>query len=261
MVGHKGKDDDRPGVPFTRIQPRVVRNHDRGFPRPHQPSPSTSGYGADHSLVPAPARAFDGSPNGSPGGTTANGVASSPEPRVPPEIEPDFDTLSTDTADSLREQVRRVHQQLDEVQKEVLKSRGEVGESSKGGSPFTPEIQAKSLSATFRLPALEPYDGSGDPTEHIAAFRAQMTLYDTSDALMYRAFLTTLRGLAGIWYSCLKPASIPSFDLLEKEFELNFFDECTPKTDHCLPLGDGRRERRTPLPVRGAVHIASTGNS
>ncbi|RRT31976.1 hypothetical protein B296_00049407, partial [Ensete ventricosum] len=166
------EDDDRPGVPFTRIQPRTIRNHGRGFPRPHQPSPSTSGYGADHSFIPAPAHAFDGSPNGSHGGTPTNGVASSPEPRVPPEVEPpqpqvaearaasptptparsqsrsynpiqtepDFDTLSTDTADSLREQVRRVHQRLDEVQKEVLKSRGEVGENSKGGSPFTPEI-------------------------------------------------------------------------------------------------------------------------
>ncbi|RWW35442.1 hypothetical protein BHE74_00059619 [Ensete ventricosum] len=95
MVGHKGshgsrvdpqpflEDDDRPGVPFTRIQPYVVRNHGRGFPRPHQPSPSTSGYGADHSPVPAPARAFDGSPNGSRDGTPTNGVASNAEPRVP----------------------------------------------------------------------------------------------------------------------------------------------------------------------------------
>ncbi|RRT31967.1 hypothetical protein B296_00048845 [Ensete ventricosum] len=113
-------------------------------------------------------------------------------------LAPDFDTLSTDTTDSLKGQVRRVHQRLDEVQKEILKSRGEVGESSKGGSPFTPEIQAKSLSATFRLPALEPYDGSGDPAEHIAAFGAQMALYDTSDVLMCRAFPTTLRGPARI---------------------------------------------------------------
>ncbi|RWW42505.1 hypothetical protein BHE74_00051941 [Ensete ventricosum] len=138
------------------------------------------------------------------------------------QIRPDFDTLSSDTADSLREQVRRVHLRLDEVQKEVLKSRGEVGESSKGGSPFTPEIQAKPLPATFRLPTLEPYDGSGNPTEHITAFHAQMALYDTSDALMCRAFLTTLRALARIWYSRLKPASISSFDLLAKEVELNF---------------------------------------
>ncbi|RWV77093.1 hypothetical protein GW17_00062130, partial [Ensete ventricosum] len=131
----------------------------------------------------------------------------------PVPTEPDFDTLSTDTTDSLREQVRQVHQQLDEVQKEVLKSRGEVGESSKGGSPFTLEMQAKPLSATFRLPALEPYDGSGDPTEHIAAFRAQMALYDTSDALMYRAFPTTLRGSARTWFfwSLIErpPATLP----------------------------------------------------
>ncbi|RWV78729.1 hypothetical protein GW17_00060252 [Ensete ventricosum] len=137
-------------------------------------------------------------------------------------IEPDFDTLSTDTADSLREQVRRVHQRLVEVQKEVLKSREEVGESSKGSSSFTPEIQAKPLPATFRLPALEPYDGNGDPAEHIATFRTQIALYDTLEALMCRAFPTTLRGSARIWYSRLKPASIPSFDLLAREFELNF---------------------------------------
>ncbi|RRT31823.1 hypothetical protein B296_00045815 [Ensete ventricosum] len=155
----------------------------------------------------------------------------------PIQTEPDFDTLSTDTADSLREQVRRVHQRLNEVQKEVLKSRGEVRKNSKGGSPFTPEIQAKLLPATFRFLALEPYDGSGDLTEHIAAFRSQMALYDTSDALMCRAFPTTLRGPARIWYSRLKPTSIPSFDLLEKEFELSFLASARPKSTTASLLG------------------------
>ncbi|RWV78338.1 hypothetical protein GW17_00060709, partial [Ensete ventricosum] len=68
----------------------------------------------------------------------------------PVPIELDLDTLSIDTANSLREQVRRAHQRLDEV----LKSREEVRESSKGGSPFTLEIQSKPLPATFRLPAI-----------------------------------------------------------------------------------------------------------
>ncbi|RWV82812.1 hypothetical protein GW17_00055653 [Ensete ventricosum] len=118
----------------------------------------------------------------------------------PAPIELDLDTLSTDCTDSLREQVSRVHQRLDEVQKEVLRSKEETGESSKRGSPFTPEIQSKPLPATFRLPALEPYDGSGDPMEHVATFRSQMALYDTSEALMCRAFPTTLRGSAIIWF-------------------------------------------------------------
>ncbi|RWW35385.1 hypothetical protein BHE74_00059687, partial [Ensete ventricosum] len=155
----------------------------------------------------------------------------------PAPTELDLDTLSTDTTDSLREQVRRVHQRVDEVQKEVLKSREEVGESSKSGSPFTPDIQSKPLLATFRLPALEPYDGNDDPMEHIATFRAQIALYDTSEALMCHAFPTTLRGSARTWYSRLKHASIPSFDLLAKEFELNFLVSARPRPTTASLLG------------------------
>ncbi|RZS20059.1 hypothetical protein BHM03_00052535 [Ensete ventricosum] len=155
----------------------------------------------------------------------------------PVQTGPDLDTLSSDTVDSLREQVHQVHQWLDEVQKEVLKSRGEIGESSKGGSSFTLEIQGKPLPATLRLPTLEPYDGSDDPTEHIVAFRAQMALYDKFDALMCRAFSTTLRGPARTWYSCLKPASISLFDLLAKEFELNFLASARPKPTTASLLG------------------------
>ncbi|RWW37012.1 hypothetical protein BHE74_00057925 [Ensete ventricosum] len=85
--------------------------------------------------------------------------------------------------------------------KEVLNSKGEIGESSKGGSPFTPEIQGKPIPASFRLPTLELYDGGGDPTEHIVAFHTQMALYDTFDALICRAFPTTLRRSAS---TCIK---------------------------------------------------------
>ncbi|RWW55948.1 hypothetical protein BHE74_00037371 [Ensete ventricosum] len=155
----------------------------------------------------------------------------------PTPTELDLDTLSTHSTDSLRAQVRRVHQRLDEVQKEVLISREEIGESSKGSSPFTPEIQSKPLPTTFRLPALEPYNGSGDPMEHIATFRSQMTLYDTSEALMCRAFPTTLRGSARTWYARLKPASIPSFDMLAREFELNFLASACPRPTTASLLG------------------------
>ncbi|RRT49615.1 hypothetical protein B296_00005728 [Ensete ventricosum] len=155
----------------------------------------------------------------------------------PVQNSPDFDTLSFESANSLREQVRQVHQRLDEVQKEVLKSKGEIRESLKGGSPFTPEIQGKPLPASLRLSTLELYDGSGDPIEHIVAFHTQMALYDTSNPLMYRAFPTTLRGPARTWYSHLKPASISSFDLMAKEFELNFLASARPKPTTASLLG------------------------
>ncbi|RWW89867.1 hypothetical protein BHE74_00001036, partial [Ensete ventricosum] len=123
------------------------------------------------------------------------------------------------------------------VPKEVLRSKDETGESSKGGFLFTPEIQSKPLPATFRLPALEPYDGRGDPMEHVATFRSQMALYDTSEALMCRAFPTTLRGSARTWYARLKPASIPSFDVLAREFESNFLASARPRPTTASLLG------------------------
>ncbi|RZS14400.1 hypothetical protein BHM03_00046072 [Ensete ventricosum] len=181
----------------------------------------------------------------------------------PAQASPNLDTLSSDSTDSLREQVRQVHQRLDEVQKEVLKSKGEFGESLKGGSPFTPEIQDEPLPANFRLPSLELYDGSYDPTEHVAIFCAQMALYDTSDVLMCRAIPTTLRGLARTWYYQLKPTSISSFDLLAKEFELNFLASARPKPTvaSLLELAQGNKESlaqfvgRFASQVRGVLDV------
>ncbi|RWW49884.1 hypothetical protein BHE74_00043892 [Ensete ventricosum] len=73
------EDDDRPGVPLTRIKPHTTQGHDRGFPRPHQLGPSTSEDGADHNLIHTPTGAFDGSSTSTP----ANGVTDGPKPGNP----------------------------------------------------------------------------------------------------------------------------------------------------------------------------------
>ncbi|RRT40262.1 hypothetical protein B296_00057784 [Ensete ventricosum] len=100
--------------------------------------------------------------------------------RLPPEP----NVVSSDSTNSVREQLRQVNQRIDEDQRDFVRSKEEVGETTKGGSPFAPEILDKPIPSSFRLPALEPYDGSTDSTEHIAMFMAQMALYDTSDALI-----------------------------------------------------------------------------
>ncbi|RRT66470.1 hypothetical protein B296_00014699 [Ensete ventricosum] len=126
---------------------------------------------------------------------------------------------------------------LDEVQRDFIRSKEEVGETTKGGSPFAPEILDKHIPSSFRLPTLEPYDGSTDPTEHVTAFITQMALYDTFDALMCCTFPTTLRGPARMWYSRIKSSSISSFDQFAKEFELNFIASSCPRSTAASLLG------------------------
>ncbi|RWW27915.1 hypothetical protein GW17_00007623 [Ensete ventricosum] len=58
-------------------------------------------------------------------------------------------TLSSDSADSLMAQLRQVNRRLDEVQKEFVKSKEALGESSMGGSPFALEIQDKPIPPSF----------------------------------------------------------------------------------------------------------------
>ncbi|RRT59337.1 hypothetical protein B296_00024024 [Ensete ventricosum] len=91
----------------------------------------------------------------------------------------DQHTLPSDSTNSFKLQLRRVNEHLDEVQKEVTKSKEEAVESSKHKSPFAPEIRDKPVMTIFRLPVLESYDGSSNPTEHVAAFRVQMALHDS----------------------------------------------------------------------------------
>ncbi|RRT58254.1 hypothetical protein B296_00034279 [Ensete ventricosum] len=104
-----------------------------------------------------------------------------------------------------------MNQRIDDIHK-TIRIKDEHGESPLWGSPFIQEIQDTPIPQHFRLPTLEAYDGGSDPVDHIAAFQAQMALYSTSDAIMCRAFLTTLRGIARGQYNRLALAFVHSFD-------------------------------------------------
>ncbi|RWV88141.1 hypothetical protein BHE74_00047572 [Ensete ventricosum] len=93
-------------------------------------------------------------------------MRTSPEPNV----------ISSYSTNSVREQLCQVNQRLNEVQRNFVRSKEEVRETTKGGSSFVPEILDNPIPSSFRLPTLEPYHGSTDPSEHVATFRAQMAL-------------------------------------------------------------------------------------
>ncbi|RWW36791.1 hypothetical protein BHE74_00058158 [Ensete ventricosum] len=80
------------------------------------------------------------------------------------------------------------------IRRRSLSQEGRSEKALKAVLHSPPRLQDKPLPATFRLPTLEPYDGSDDPTEHIAAFRTQMALYDTTETV--EVLLVTNRATA-----------------------------------------------------------------
>ena len=73
-------------------------------------------------------------------------------------------------------------------------------------SPFTTEVLNRPLPTKFCLPQLESYDGSKDPLDHIESFKTLMHLHMTPDKVMCKAFPTTLKGVARVWFNKIPPS-------------------------------------------------------
>ena len=89
-------------------------------------------------------------------------------------------------------------------------------------SPFTASINSHSLPPKFKMPSLDSYDGRRDPFDHIATFKTTMHLQGVPNEIMCRAFSTTLKGPAQVWFSKIPPNSVSSFEELSKLFVNNF---------------------------------------
>ena len=60
------------------------------------------------------------------------------------------------------------------------------------------------------------------PLDHLETFKTLMHLQGVPDEIMCRAFPTTLRGAARIWFSRLTPNSINTFKELSAQFTSHF---------------------------------------
>ena len=89
-------------------------------------------------------------------------------------------------------------------------------------SPFTASINGHPLPPKFKMPSLDSYDGIRDSFDHIATFKTTMHLQGVLDEIMCRAFLTTLKGPARVWFNKIPPNSVSSFEELSKLFVNNF---------------------------------------
>ena len=88
--------------------------------------------------------------------------------------------------------------------------------------PFVPSVNSHPLPSKFKMPSLDSYDGMRDPCDHIATFKTTMHLQGVPDKIMCRAFPTTLKGPARVWFSKIPPNSVSFFDELSKLFVNNF---------------------------------------
>ena len=89
-------------------------------------------------------------------------------------------------------------------------------------SPFMPSINSHPLPSKFKMPSLDLYDGTRDPCDHIPSFKTTMHLQGVPDEIICRAFPTTLKGPAQVWFSKIPPNNVNSFDELSKLFVNNF---------------------------------------
>uniref|UniRef100_A0A2N9FJJ2 Uncharacterized protein n=1 Tax=Fagus sylvatica TaxID=28930 RepID=A0A2N9FJJ2_FAGSY len=106
----------------------------------------------------------------------------------------------------------------------------------KTDSPFTEKVISFPLPSKFRMPSLENFDGTKDPLDHLESFKTMMCLQGVPDEIMCRAFPTTLKGPARIWFKKLIPGSVGSFAQLSRSFFNHFIggQRCGRPTTHLL---------------------------
>ena len=89
-------------------------------------------------------------------------------------------------------------------------------------SPFTASVNSFPLPHKFRMPQKDSYDRVKEPLDHLETFKTLMHFQGVANEIVCRAFPTTLKGVARIWFSRLTPNSISTFKELSAQFTMHF---------------------------------------
>ena len=112
-------------------------------------------------------------------------------------------SLMDATPPSVFEEMQAMKEQM-EVMMNALKGRvsSDLDDLvNRTDSPFTAAVNSFPLPHKFRMPHIDSYDEVKDPLDHLETFKTLMHLQGVADEIMCRAFPTTLKGAARIWFS------------------------------------------------------------
>ena len=116
---------------------------------------------------------------------------------------------------------------------------------SRTDSPFTISVNSFPLPQKFQMLQIESYDGVNDPLNHLETFKTLMHLQGVPDEIICRAFPTTLKGPARIWFSRLTLNSINTFKELSAQFTSHFIGGHRYKRSTTCLMSIKQRENET----------------
>ena len=126
------------------------------------------------------------------------------------------------TVPHLKEEIDQMKKVMEEMKENIRRANPIEDLVHRTDSSFTASINGHPLPPKFKMPSLDSYDGTRDLFDHIATFKTTMHLQGVSNEIMCRAFPTTLKGPAQVWFSKIPPNSVSSFEELSKLFVNNF---------------------------------------
>ena len=89
---------------------------------------------------------------------------------------------------------------------------------------------------------MEAYDKTKDPLDHLESFKTLMHLQGVPNEITCRAFPTTLKGPARVWFSKITPNSVSTFKELSGNFFMPFIGEQRYKRSSASFLNIKQRE-------------------
>ncbi|GMN70838.1 hypothetical protein TIFTF001_055477, partial [Ficus carica] len=136
---------------------------------------------------------------------------------------------------------------LDQLQRQLDQLVGQQYGMDQFGAvapPFTPFIMASPYPTRFKMPSMNPYDGSTDADEHIENYQAHMLIQNANEAALCKSFCLTLTGAARQWYRRLALGSIDCFKQLADAFAAAFLSSKTRKlgASHLFGIKQGETE-------------------